>query len=339
VDEQVFGVDFFLGAYAMWLSIAAVVVGLAILVWSADKFIDGAASVARHFSLPPLLIGVVIIGFGTSAPEMAVSVLSAMEGSPGLALGNAYGSNIANIALILGLTAIISPVVVQSGILRQELPVLTAVTALTVILLWDLSVSRADALVLLLVFAVLMAWSIRQGMKTPTTDPLAAETEESLEPDMPIQKAYLWLAIGLVLLIASSRLLVWGAVSIAQSFGVSELVIGLTVVAVGTSLPELASCIAAARKNEHDLAMGNILGSNLFNTLAVVGLAGVIHPMTLSIEILHRDLLVMSVLTLVIFLLGRQHHGKPGIIHRWEGGLLVAAFVGYTLWVLISSKA
>lgn len=323
----------------MWLSIAAVVVGLAILVWSADKFIDGAASVARHFSLPPLLIGVVIIGFGTSAPEMAVSVLSAMEGSPGLALGNAYGSNIANIALILGLTAIISPVVVQSGILRQELPVLTAVTALTVILLWDLSVSRADALVLLLVFSVLVAWSIRQGMKTPTTDPLAAETEESLEPGMPIQKAYLWLAIGLVLLIASSRLLVWGAVSIAQAFGVSELVIGLTVVAVGTSLPELASCIAAARKNEHDLAMGNILGSNLFNTLAVVGLAGVIHPMSLSIEILHRDLLVMSVLTLVIFLLGRQHSGKPGIIHRWEGVLLVAAFVAYTLWVLMSSKA
>ena len=323
----------------MWLSIAAIVVGLAILVWSADKFIDGAAAVARHFSLPPLLIGVVIIGFGTSAPELAVSVLSAMEGSPGLALGNAYGSNIANIALILGLTAIISPVVVQSGILRQELPVLTAVTALTVILLWDLSVSRADALVLLLVFAVLMAWSVRQGMKTPTTDPLAAETEESLEPGMPIQKAYIWLAIGLVLLIASSRLLVWGAVSIAQAFGVSELVIGLTVVAVGTSLPELASCIAAARKNEHDLAMGNILGSNLFNTLAVVGLAGVIHPMTLSVEILHRDLLVMSALTLVIFLLGRQHNGKPGIIHRWEGGVLVACFVAYTLWVLVSSKA
>lgn len=323
----------------MWLSIAAIVVGLAILVWSADKFIDGAAAVARHFSLPPLLIGVVIIGFGTSAPEMAVSVLSAMEGSPGLALGNAYGSNIANIALILGLTAIISPVVVQSGILRQELPVLTAVTALTVILLWDLSVSRADALVLLLVFAVLMAWSVRQGMKTPTTDPLATETEESLEPGMPIQKAYIWLAIGLVLLIASSRMLVWGAVSIAQAFGVSELVIGLTVVAVGTSLPELASCIAAARKNEHDLAMGNILGSNLFNTLAVVGLAGVIHPMSLSIEILHRDLLVMSALTLVIFLLGRQHSGKPGIIHRWEGGVLVASFVAYTLWVLVSSKA
>ena len=323
----------------MWLSIAAIVVGLAILVWSADKFIDGAAAVARHFSLPPLLIGVVIIGFGTSAPELAVSVLSAMEGSPGLALGNAYGSNIANIALILGLTAIISPVVVQSGILRQELPVLTAVTALTVILLWDLSVSRADALVLLLVFAVLMAWSVRQGMKTPTSDPLAAETEESLEPGIPIQKAYIWLAIGLVLLIASSRMLVWGAVSVAQAFGVSELVIGLTVVAVGTSLPELASCIAASRKNEHDLAMGNILGSNLFNTLAVVGLAGVIQPMTLSIEILHRDLLVMSALTLVIFLLGRQHSGKPGIIHRGEGGVLVASFIAYTLWVLVSSKA
>jgi cation:H+ antiporter len=323
----------------MWLAVAAVVLGLAILVWSADKFVDGAAAVARHFSLPPLLIGVVIIGFGTSAPELAVSVLSAMDGSPGLALGNAYGSNIANIALILGLTALISPVVVQSSILRQELPVLTAVTALTVILLWDLDVSRADALVLLLVFAVLMAWSIRQSTQTPTTDPLAAETQESLDTGIGIQQAWMWLGLGLLLLIASSRLLVWGAVSIAQAFGVSELVIGLTVVAVGTSLPELASCIAAARKNEHDLAMGNILGSNLFNTLAVVGLAGAIHPMTLSIEVLQRDLVVMSVLTVVLFLLGRQHKGKPGIIQRWEGMLLVSAFVAYTLWVLVSSKA
>lgn len=324
----------------MGLAVAAVLVGLVILVWSADKFIEGAAALARHFSLPPLLIGVVIIGFGTSAPELAVSVLSAMDGSPGLALGNAYGSNIANIALILGLTAIVSPVVVQSSILRQELPALTAVTALTVILLWDLDVSRADALVLLLVFAVLMAWSIRQTLQSPTTDALALETEESLDPTITLQKAWVWLGLGLVLLIASSRLLVWGAVSIAQAFGVSELVIGLTVVAVGTSLPELASCIAAARKNEHDLAMGNILGSNLFNTLAVVGLAGIIHPMTaLSVELLERDLLVMSALTVLLFLLGRQRRDRPGRVNRWEGALLVASFVGYTLWVLYSSKA
>jgi cation:H+ antiporter len=323
----------------MWLAIGAVLLGLAILVWSADKFIDGAAAVARHFSLPPLLIGVVIIGFGTSAPELAVSVLSAIDGSPGLALGNAYGSNIANIALILGLTALISPVVVQSSILRQELPVLAAVTALTIVLLWDLDVSRTDAIVLLLVFAVLMAWSIRETTKQNGVDVLATETEDSLDPTITIQQAWMWLGLGLVLLIASSRLLVWGAVSIAQAFGVSELVIGLTVVAVGTSLPELASCIAAARKNEHDLAIGNILGSNLFNTLAVVGLAAAIHPMALSIEILHRDLLVMSALTVLLFLLGRQHKGRAGRINRWEGALLVSAFVAYTLWVLMSSTA
>lgn len=323
----------------MWLAVAAIVIGLAILVWSADKFIDGAAAVARHYALPPLLIGAVIIGFGTSAPELAVSVFSALDGSPGLALGNAYGSNIANIALILGLTALISPVVVQSSILRQELPVLTAVTALTVVLLWDLDVSRTDAIVLLLVLGMLMAWSIRESTKKNGIDSLATDTEASLDTSITIQQAWMWLGLGLVLLVASSRLLVWGAVSIAQSFGVSELVIGLTVVAIGTSLPELASCIAAARKNEHDLAMGNILGSNLFNTLAVVGLAGTIHPMTLGMEVLQRDLVVMSALTLVLFLLGRQRKGQPGIITRAEGAVLVSAFVAYTVWVLISSIA
>jgi len=315
----------------------AIVVGLAVLVWSADKFIDGAAAVARHFALPPLLIGVVIVGFGTSAPEMAVSVLSAMEGSPGIALGNAYGSNIANIALILGLTALISPIVVQSQILRKELPILTGVTALSVALVWDLQIVAWEAWLLLAVFAALLAWSVREGLKDGK-DMLGQETEAELEAHpMPLVKAWFWLAAGLVLLVASSRLLVWGAVTIAQSLGVSDLVIGLTVVAVGTSLPELASCVAAARKNEHDLALGNVLGSNLFNSLAVVGLAGVISPLTMEAAVLNRDMLVMGGLTLALFVLGYGHGGQPGRIHRREGFLLVAAFVGYTAYLLYST--
>jgi len=201
----------------MWMPLLAIVVGLAVLVWSADKFIDGAAAVARHFALPPLLIGVVIVGFGTSAPEMAVSVLSAMEGSPGIALGNAYGSNIANIALILGLTALISPIVVQSQILRKELPILTAVTALSVALVWDLQIVAWEAWLLLAVFAGLLAWSVREGLKDGK-DVLAQETEAELEAHpMQLGKAWFWLAAGLVLLVGSSRLLVWGAVTISPT--------------------------------------------------------------------------------------------------------------------------
>lgn len=321
----------------LWYPLLAVLAGLAVLVWSADKFIDGAATVARHYALPPLLIGAVIIGFGTSAPELAVSVLSALDGSPGIALGNAYGSNIANIALILGITALISPIVVQSGILRKELPILTGITVLAIALVWDLQISRWDALLMLLVFAGLMAWSIREGIRDGQ-DALSKETEAELAAhDMPIRHAWYWLLAGLVLLIASSRLLVWGAVEVAEGLGVSELVIGLTVVAIGTSLPELASCVAAARKNEHDLAMGNILGSNLFNTLAVVGLAGSIHPLSVEPTLLTRDMAVMAALTVALFVLGRGHQGQPGQITRWQGGLLLTSFAGYTGWLLYTS--
>ena len=304
-------------ALPLLMPMLAIVAGLVVLVWSADKFIDAAATVARHYALPPLLIGVVIIGFGTSAPELTVSAISALEGSPGIALGNAYGSNIANIALILGITALISPIVVQSGILRKELPLLAGVTLLSVALLWDLHISRLDAAVLLLTFAAIMGWSVWHSLRSGN-DTLGTETQAELGAHTlaTVRLAWIWLAAGLLLLIASSRLLVWGAVLAAQGLGVSELVIGLTVVAVGTSLPELASCIAAARKKEHDLAIGNILGSNLFNTLAVVGLAGAIHPLAAEPEVLSRDLLVMGALTLALFVLARQRRGQPGQISR-----------------------
>ncbi len=317
----------------MLLASLSLLFGLVLLVWSADRFVDGAASMARHFGMPPLLIGMVIIGFGTSAPEMVVSALAALQGNSGIALGNAYGSNITNIGLILGLTAVLSPIAVHSLVISKELPILTGVTALAAWQLRDGELSRLDAAVLLAVFGGLMGWTVRQGVRKKS-DALAEDVDKELELTVqPVRKAALWLAAGLLLLIVSSRMLVWGAVEIAHGFGVSDLLIGLTIVAVGTSLPELASSIIAARKGEHDLALGNILGSNLFNTLAVVGIAGSISPMHVSPEVLSRDISVMAGLTIAIFITGYGFRG-PGLINRIEGGLLMAAYFGYTAYLM-----
>ena len=315
------------------MPIAALIVGLLLLIWSADRFVEGASATARHFAVPPLLVGMVIVGFGTSAPELVVSALAASQGNPSLALGNAWGSNIVNMGLILGVTALIAPIQVRSQVLRKELPLLIGVTALSALLAWDLGLSRWDAIVLLAAFALLMGWSIREAM-THGDDALAQETDAELQAHaMPLPRALLWLVLGLLVLVGASRLLVWGAVDIAQGLGVSDLVIGLTVVAVGTSLPELASCVAAARKGEDDIALGNVLGSGLFNTLAVVGLAGVIAPMDLEPTALTRDLPVMAGLTLLLYQMGRGWR-RPGRINRWEGSGLLAVYVGYTAWLL-----
>ena len=317
----------------MITALLAVLVGLMLLVVSADRFVEGSASVARYLGMPPLLIGMVIVGFGTSAPEMVVSALASLQGNPGIALGNAYGSNITNIALILGVTAIISPIAVHSQVLRKELPILTLITALAGWQLTDSVLSRRDAVILLLVFAALMGWTIWQGTRKKE-DSLAGEVEEMLEGQtMPLRPAVFWLVTGLLLLIVSSRILVWGAVEIAQGFGVSDLIIGLTIVAVGTSLPELASSVIATRKGEHDIALGNVLGSNLFNTLAVVGIAGMIHPMSVGPEVFSRDMLVMGGLTLSLFAIGYGFRG-PGRINRIEGVLLLVSYLAYTVYLV-----
>ncbi|MDR9501596.1 MAG: calcium/sodium antiporter [Desulfurivibrionaceae bacterium] len=317
----------------MILPFVAVVFGLALLVWSADRFVEGSAVTARYFGMPPLLIGMVVVGFGTSAPEMVVSAISAWQGNPGIALGNAYGSNITNIALILGLTALISPIAVHSQVLRKELPILTAITALAAWQVWDGEISRLDALVLLGLFAGLMAWTIWQGMQKKA-DALAGEMAQELAlRAMPLRRAVIWLGVGLLFLVASSRLLVWGAVEIAHAFGVGDMVIGLTIVAIGTSLPELASSLIATRKGEHDIALGNILGSNLFNTLAVVGIAGTIQPMTVGPEVFSRDIMVMAILTVSLFVVGYGIRG-PGRINRFEGAALLACYLGYTAYLL-----
>ena len=315
----------------MLLPIFAIIGGLLLLIWSADRFVDGAAATARHFGMPQLLIGIVIIGFGTSAPEMIVSALSALNGNPGIALGNAYGSNITNIGLILGLTALVLPLAVNSQVLKQELPVLIFVTALSAFLIMDGDVLRLDAWILLGIFFIYMGWTIFTGLRN-RDDSLVHDVKEELQEQeyMSLAKALMWVVIGLALLMGSSQLLVWGAVEIARYFGVSDLVVGLTIVAVGTSLPELASSIAAARKNEVDLAVGNIIGSNLFNTLAVVGLAGAIAPMQIEQEVFTRDMPVMSVLTVLLLVFG---FGKKGQINRIKGLILLLAYIGYNFYL------
>ena len=319
----------------MILPVVAVVGGLVVLVWGADRFVEGAAAVARYAGMPPLLIGMVIVGFGTSAPEMVVSALAAFQGSPGLALGNAYGSNITNIALILGLTALISPIAVSSRVLVKELPILFGVTLFAGYQLIDGKLTKTDGWVLLLVFGALMAWTIIQGFRS-RNDNLNAEMESKLNAyTISLKLALMWLFGGLILLVASSRILVWGAVEIADGLGISDLVIGLTVVALGTSLPELASSLVAVHRKEHDIALGNVIGSNLFNTLAVVGIAGVINPITISPEILSRDFLFMTILTLSLFVIGYGFRG-PGRINRYEGAILVTSYLGYMVFLITS---
>ncbi len=322
----------------MITAVIFLIAGLALLVWSADKFVDGACGVAKHFGMSPLLIGMVIVGFGTSAPEMVVSAFSAVEGNPGIALGNAYGSNITNIALILGLTALLKPITVQSSVLKKELPLLALVTILAACLVYDGNVSRIDAIVFLVVFALIMSWTILQGL-TKKDDSLGAEFEqEDAEISMPIKKAWFWLLIGLGVLVGSSRLVVSGAVTIATALGVSDLIIGLTIVAIGTSLPELASSIAAVKKGEHDIALGNVLGSNLFNTLAVVGIAGSISPMEVGPELFSRDVAIMGALTLSLFLFGFAFNkNRPGRINRFEGSFLLLVYIAYIAYLVINT--
>ncbi|MBM3162496.1 MAG: calcium/sodium antiporter [Chlorobi bacterium] len=316
----------------------AVVFGLVLLVWSAGRFVDGSASAARHFRVPPLLIGMVIVGFGTSAPEMTVSAISSLQGNPDIALGNVFGSNITNIALILGLTALLNPVAFHSRVLRKELPVLTLMTAIAAFLMSDGMFGRQDALLLLVFFALLMGWSLWEGIMKKN-DEFGIEMESELEEHpMQLGKALLLVAAGLVLLLVSSRMLVWGAVGIAGVLGVSDIVVGLTVVAIGTSLPELASSLAAARKGEHDIALGNVLGSNLFNILAVAGVSGTISPSVIDKEVFSRDIVLMLLLTVLLFVIGYGFRGEgTGRINRIEGGLLLGGYTVYTLYLVATS--
>ena len=320
----------------MTLALLAILGGFALLVWSADRFVEGAAATAKHAGMPPLLIGMVIVGFGTSAPEMVVSAMAALDNNPDLALGNALGSNIVNTGLILGITALVAPIAVHSKIVRRELPLLFVIGLFAGALFWNGALSRAEAIALLAGFFGLVAWSIIASLRE-RDDALASDIAQELtERTMPLRRAIFWLALGLVVLIISSRILVWGAVTIAQSLGVSDLIIGLTIVALGTSLPELAASVIAARKGEHDIAIGNVVGSNMFNILAVIGIAGVITPMpNLSPDVLTRDWPVMMAMTAGLFVMAYGFRGK-GNINRVEGCVLLLAFLAYNTWLVLS---
>ena len=322
----------------MLLPVLAVLGGLVVLVWSAERFVEGAAATAARLGLSPLLVGMLVIGFGTSAPELTVSALSAAQGNPGLALGNAYGSNIANIGLILGLVALISPLAVHSSVIRRELPVLGAATLVSALMMWGGLISRLEGALLLLALLVFMVASVIQSRREEAAaraDALATDTVQELDAHpMSLGKGIFRTVLGLALLVVSSRLLVWGAVDIAQGLGVSDVIIGLTVVAIGTSLPELASSISALRRKEHDLVLGNVVGSNLFNTLGVVGLAAVIAPIEAGREVLMRDWSLMTAMTLMMAVFALGWKGRAGRINRFEGGVLVAVYLAYTAYLV-----
>ena len=325
----------------MWLAVIAVLIGLAILVWSADIFIDGATTLANGLGVPSFLIGVVILGLGTSAPEMVVSVLAALEGSPELALGNAYGSNIMNIALVLGTTALVSPIIIHKSIVKRDLPLLLVITLLAAWQLRDGQLSQSDGITLLLGLGAVLIFQIVMNLRSSRQEDkkIASKNNEHNEEHSEnkdrqsagIFRGLASLIIGMSILILSSRAIVWGAVKLATFWGLSELIIGLTVVAVGTSLPELVASLSAARKGEHDMALGNIIGSNIFNTLGVVGLAALITPISADPIILSRDVLVMELLTLLLVVLCVFAYTKKRSFGRTSGAILLLFFIGYSI--------
>lgn len=318
----------------MWLAILAVVVGLAILVWSADVFIDGAVALANKLNVPSFLIGVIILGLGTSAPEMIVSMLAALEGSPELALGNAYGSNIINIALVLGATVLISPIIIRKSIINRDMPLLLLVTAVAAWQLSDGVLSNTDGIVLIVLLVVVLGIQIILSLREGNHEHEGDTVEETAKAEHSMAQGLGRLFLGLLVLILSSRAIVWGAIELATLWGLSELIIGLTIVAIGTSLPELVASLSAARKGEHDMALGNIIGSNVFNTLGVVGVAALIAPITPSSIILSRDILAMGLLTLLLFAMCLFAFKTKRAFGRTSGTTLVLFFVGYTVWLI-----
>ncbi len=320
---------------SLWLPIVGLLFGFAMLVPAANRFVEGAAAIAGILGISPLVVGLVIIGFGSSAPEMMVSAIAAWDGRPDLAIGNAVGSNIMNIGLVLGIAALVRPLSIRSGLLRRELPIPLVAMLFALILLMDGTLDRQDGVVLLGGFCALVYGTLRLARRRTgpdSDDPMAAEYQAEM-PSIGTARAVFYLLAGLLLLLVSARILEWSAVQIARAWGMSDLVIGLTIVSIGTGLPELAITISAALKNEHDIAIGNLVGSNTFNILAVMGIAGAIHPGSFAPEVLTRDFPMMIGLTLALFVMAYGFRG-PGRISRMEGAALVVSFALYLGWIL-----
>jgi cation:H+ antiporter len=312
----------------MLIASSAVIFGFILLIWGADRFVIGASATARNLGVSPLIIGLTIVGFGTSAPEMLVSAIAAYAGNPSIGIGNALGSNITNIGLVLGVTALITPLAVRSETLKREFPILFMIMAIAYLLLSDGRLDYFDGVILLAGMFIMITWAVYIGLSKRDDDPMIAEFDDEIPKEMSTAMALLWLLIGITILLVSSRILVWGAVDIARFFGISDLIIGLTVIAIGTSLPELAASVMSALKGEHDIAIGNILGSNMFNLLAVLGLPGLILPTGFEPEVLGRDYPAMVILSVALFIMAYGFRG-PGKINRLEGMLLLCGYFGY----------
>lgn len=313
-----------------------VVAGLVLLIWGADRFVHGAAATARNLGITPLLIGLTVVAFATSAPEILVSIDAAVRNKTGLAIGNAIGSNIANIGLVLGAVALVRPIELRSATLRREMPALLAVTMLTVSLFLDTYLSRIDGLVLLIGLVIVMIWLGRLGVRSAPSDPIKQDFEAEIPTDVSMPIAMFWLAFGLGTMLVGAHLLVDGSIAIAIHFRVSEVVIGILLVALGTSLPELAVSLVSALKGEYGLAIGNIVGSNIFNLLAVIGIAATITPTAMDPSVLSLHIFVMVAFTLVLFAMTYDYDGKSEL-SRIEGLALLAAFLAYDTYVVLQN--
>jgi len=314
------------------LNVVIFLVGLIVLSWSADRFVYGASAFAKNIGMAPMMIGLTIVAMGSSAPEIVVSAAASINGNMNTAVGNALGSNITNIALVLGITALVKPLLVASSTLKRELPALLVITVIAVAFLFDGELTHLEGIILISLFVIVLGLMGWLSMKVDKEDPLVSETTDEIPNDVATSSAIFWIVVGLILLPLSAHFLVGSAVEIAKYLGMSDLVIGLTIIALGTSLPELAASIAGVLKGEDDLALGNIIGSNIFNLLAVLGMPGLIAPGTLDPDVYNRDMLVVLGLTLLLFLFSFTLMGNRRISRR-NGGLLIACFIGYQFWL------
>jgi cation:H+ antiporter len=305
------------------------IISFAVLVWSADKFVYGASGLARNLGVSPMIIGLTIVAMGSSAPEIMVSANAALAGATDTSVGNAIGSNITNILLVLGITTLVRPVTVSSTTLHRELPILLAFTIIAWWILSDNYLSFGEGIFFIVGFFAFIGFLIYLAKTNKgEPDPFVAESEEEIPSDLPTSHAIFWVVAGLILLPLSANFLVDSAVVIAKFFGMSELVIGLTIIALGTSLPELAASIAGVLKGEDDLAIGNVIGSNIFNILAVLGVGALINPAAIDPAAGTRDSYVMIAATVAIFLMAMSFKNRRRI-NRVEGGLLLAGFIAY----------
>ena len=313
----------------MLMAITAVLGGLLLLVLGADRFVSGAAGTARALGVPPLIIGLTIVGIATSMPEVLVGGVAAWDEKTRIAIGNALGSNIANVGLVLGATALFTPLLVQSQTLTREFILMCAAMLVALLVMLDLRLGRGDGILLLVVLALMLFWIVRKARKEARSAPEEGETKEA--PNL--SKSAILILAGLLVLLAGAELLVRGAVYIAREIGVDDLVIGLTIVAVGTSLPELAASLASVAKKEIDLAIGNVIGSNMFNMLMVLGIPCIIYPDNFGKEVLLRDFPVMAGLTVLMGWM--VFYSSKNRFSRLEGGVLLLCFAGYQYWLFL----